>query len=59
MNLEEKIISEITDKFTIEAYQRGYRWGKDEVEHPDFITFFRHQIAAIDLQLVRYNFWVA
>ena len=26
---------------------------------PDFITFFRHQIAAIDLQLVRYNFWVA
>lgn len=27
MNLEEKIISEITGKFTIEAYQRGYRWG--------------------------------
>ena len=26
---------------------------------PDFITFFRHQIAAIDLQLVRCNFWVA
>lgn len=26
---------------------------------PDFITFFRHQIAAIDLQLVRYNFGVA
>ena len=33
MNLEEKIISEITGEFTIEAYQRGYRWGKDEVEH--------------------------
>ena len=28
MNLEEKIISEITGKFTIEAYQRGYRWEK-------------------------------
>lgn len=33
MNLEEKIISEISGKFTIEAYQRGYRWGKDEVEY--------------------------
>lgn len=33
MNLEEKIISEITGKFTIEAYQRGCRWGKDEVEY--------------------------
>lgn len=33
MILEEKIISEITGKFTIEAYQRGYRWGKDEVEY--------------------------
>ena len=22
-----------TGEFTIEAYQRGYRWGKDEVEH--------------------------
>ena len=33
MNLEEKIISETTGKFTIEAYQRGYRWGKDEVEY--------------------------
>lgn len=33
MNLEEKIISEITGNFTIEAYQRGYRWGKDEVEY--------------------------
>ena len=32
MNLEEKIISEITGDFIIEAYQRGYRWGKDEVE---------------------------
>lgn len=33
MNLEEKIISEITGNFKIEAYQRGYRWGKDEVEY--------------------------
>lgn len=33
MNLEEKIISEIKGDFTIEAYQRGYRWGKDEVEY--------------------------
>ena len=33
MNLEEKIISELTGEFKIEAYQRGYRWGKDEVEH--------------------------
>lgn len=28
MNLEEKIISEISGNFIIEAYQRGYRWGK-------------------------------
>lgn len=33
MNLEEKKISEITGSFRIEAYQRGYRWGKDEVEY--------------------------
>lgn len=32
MNLEEKIISEISGNFIIEAYQRGYRWGKAEVE---------------------------
>lgn len=32
MNLEEKVISEISGNFIIEAYQRGYRWGKDEVE---------------------------
>ena len=32
MNLEEKIISEISGNFIIEAYQRGYRWGRDEVE---------------------------
>ena len=32
MNLEEKIISEISGNFIIEAYQRGYRWGKNEVE---------------------------
>lgn len=33
MNLEEKIIGDITGNFKIEAYQRGYRWGKDEIEH--------------------------
>lgn len=33
MNLEEKRISDISGSFVIEAYQRGYRWGKDEVEH--------------------------
>ena len=33
MNLEEKIISKIAGNFKIEAYQRGYRWGKDEIEH--------------------------
>lgn len=32
MNLEEKIISEISGNFIIEAYQRGYRWGEAEVE---------------------------
>ena len=32
MNLEEKIISEISGNFIIEAYQRGYRWGNDEVD---------------------------
>lgn len=33
MNLKEKKINEIEGEFLIEAYQRGYRWGKDEVEH--------------------------
>jgi uncharacterized protein with ParB-like and HNH nuclease domain len=33
MNLEEKIIGEIKGDFTIEAYQRGYRWGEDEVKY--------------------------
>ncbi len=33
MNLEEIKISEITGSFKIEAYQRGYRWGVDEVRH--------------------------
>lgn len=33
MNLEEKIISDITGEFIIEAYQRGYRWSTDEIEH--------------------------
>ena len=33
MNLEEKIIGNITGEFVIEHYQRGYRWSKDEIEH--------------------------
>lgn len=33
MSLEEKIIGDITGEFVIEAYQRGYRWAKDEIEH--------------------------
>ena len=33
MNLEEKIIGDISGKFVIEAYQRGYRWSKDEIIH--------------------------
>lgn len=33
MNLEEKIIGDISGKFVIEAYQRGYRWSKDEIFH--------------------------
>ena len=33
MNLEEEIIGEIKGDFAIEAYQRGYRWGEDEVKH--------------------------
>ena len=32
MNLEERIIGTIEGEFLIEAYQRGYRWSKDEVE---------------------------
>lgn len=33
MNLEEKTVVDITGSFIIEAYQRGYRWGEDEVKH--------------------------
>lgn len=33
MNLEEKIIGKISGEFVIEAYQRGYRWSKDEIIH--------------------------
>ena len=33
MNLEEKIIGVISGEFVIEAYQRGYRWSKDEIIH--------------------------
>ena len=30
--LETKLVGDITGKFFIPSYQRGYRWGKDEVE---------------------------
>lgn len=33
MNLEEKIVGKIDGAFVIGAYQRGYRWSKDEIEH--------------------------
>lgn len=33
MNLEEKTIGDIKGEFIIEAYQRGYRWSTDEIEH--------------------------
>ncbi|MGD9772115.1 MAG: DUF262 domain-containing protein [Parabacteroides sp.] len=33
MNLEEKVIGDITGNFIIEAYQRGYRWSEDEVKY--------------------------
>ena len=33
MNLEEKTIGCISGNFKIEAYQRGYRWTKDEIIH--------------------------
>ena len=33
MNLTEKKVIDISGSFVIEAYQRGYRWGKDEIEH--------------------------
>jgi len=32
MNLQEKIVSNIQGTFRIEAYQRGYRWTRDEVK---------------------------
>ena len=33
MNLEEKSIGQVSGHFRIEAYQRGYRWGADEIYH--------------------------
>ena len=33
MNLEEKIIGNISGTFVVEAYQRGYRWSKDEITY--------------------------
>ena len=31
VKLETRFVSEITGKFFVPSYQRGYRWGKDEV----------------------------
>lgn len=33
MNLEERIIGDISGQFLIEAYQRGYRWADDEIKY--------------------------
>ena len=33
INLETKLVGSIEGDFFIPSYQRGYRWGKDEVEH--------------------------
>ena len=33
MNLEEKKVCEISGTFTVEAYQRGYRWSEEEIIH--------------------------
>ena len=30
--LETKLVGKIEGEFYIPSYQRGYRWGKDEVE---------------------------
>ncbi len=32
INLEQKLVSNITGEFIIPSYQRGYRWGKKEVQ---------------------------
>ncbi len=32
MNLEERKIGDISGRFIIEAYQRGYRWSEDEIK---------------------------
>ncbi len=52
MKLETKLISELTGKFYIPAYQRGYRWGKEEIESLlDDIKKFR-QIAGDNRRMV-------
>lgn len=33
MDLKEIIVGDISGKFVIEAYQRGYRWSDDEINH--------------------------
>ena len=29
--LDTKLVGEVTGEFFVPSYQRGYRWGKDEV----------------------------
>lgn len=31
IKLEPKLVGEITGQFFVPGYQRGYRWGEDEV----------------------------
>ena len=31
-SLQLKLVGEITDRFVVARYQRGYRWGRTEVE---------------------------
>ena len=31
INLDTKFVGDITGNFFIRSYQRGYRWGEDEV----------------------------
>jgi uncharacterized protein with ParB-like and HNH nuclease domain len=42
--LEERIVGDISGRFCIRAYQRGYRWGVDEVKRLlDDVVESRHQ----------------
>lgn len=33
MNLEQKIVGDLTGDYLVEAYQRGYRWSDDEIKY--------------------------